>query len=302
MQLRHLTLVSLLCFVTGAGAEDAVPAYILRLPPSIGAVFVADTSASAFHRFRNDRGELVHVDEHYMSIGQNGTGKQRAWDRRTPLGIYFISDELDTAKLHTKYGDLAFPLDYPSPLDRLNERSGDGIWLHGVDDRDGKRPPRDTDGCLALPNENLAAISGDLMPLTTPVIITSEMRWATGDEVAELDSVGDKVVALLDAWAQSYRSGDLHRYFGLYAEDFSYRGMDYAQWLAYRTQTIGSRTLDEIAIEELIVLADPEDENLILSRFRQTIVRGEQRVTTMKRLYWRRDADGRFRIVAEDNG
>jgi len=50
------------------------------------------------------------------------------------------------------------------------------------------------------------------------------------------------------------------------------------------------------------VLADPEDENLILSRFRQTIVRGEQRVTTMKRLYWRRDADGRFRIVAEDNG
>ncbi len=294
-----LPLLIVLLFSPALRADNEHPAYVLRLPPSIGAVFIADTGSATLHRFHNDDNGLHHVDEHYMSIGQNGVGKQRPWDRRTPLGVYFVSDELDTGMLHPKYGDLAFPLDYPSSWDRLLQRSGEGIWLHGVDDRDGRRPPRDTDGCLALPNENLAEIAGDIMPLKTPVIITSRMRWATAEELKVL---GDSIVAALDAWAQSYKSGDLHRYFSLYSDDFSYRGMAYEEWLAYRTRTIGSRTLDGLSIEELTVLAEPEEDNLYVARFRKTVVRGEQRVTTMKRLYWRRNDDGRLKIVAEDNG
>lgn len=296
---RRLVLVLLLAGPVVAGAGSEQPAFILRLPPSIATVLIAETDASRLYRFSNSEQGVVLVDEHYMSIGQNGVGKVRPWDRRTPLGIYFVADDLDTRELHPRYGAMAFPLDYPNTWDRLNERSGDGIWLHGVDDSEGQRPPLDTDGCLALPNENLQSIATDIAPLTTPVIIARELTWSDGTEAADL---GDEIVTALDAWAQSYRSGDLHRYFTLYADTFVYRGMTRDEWLAFRTRGMRARTLDDLYIEELVLLADPEDEGLYLSRFLQTIVQDERRITTMKRLYWRRDATGALRIVAEDNG
>ncbi len=280
-------------------ASGDAPAYILRLPPSIPTAFVADTGEFRLYRFRRgDRG-VVQVDTHYMSIGQNGVGKQRHWDRRTPLGVYFVSDDLDTEMLHPKYGDLAFPLDYPGTLDRLAGRSGSGIWLHGVDDRDGRRPALDTDGCLALPNDNLAAIAEDVAPLSTPVIIARGMRFA---DASELEALADEIVAALDAWAQSFASGDLHRYFGLYASDFRYRDMSRDEWLSFRARTVGSRQLDEVRIADLVLLAEPEEEAVYLARFRQTMLSGDSEITAMKRLYWKRQPNGSLKIIAEDNG
>ncbi len=280
-------------------ASSDAPAFILRLPPSVSAAFIADTGNSRLHRYRRSDTGVVEVDSHYMSIGENGVGKQRPWDRRTPLGVYFVSDDLDTEMLHPKYGDLAYPLEYPGTLDGLAGRTGAGIWLHGVDDSDGQRPALDTDGCLALPNESLATIAADLAPLSTPVIIASGIRFA---DAGELDALADEIVAALDAWAQSYKSGDLHRYFSQYASDFRYRDMSRDEWLGFRTQAVGSRTLDEIRIANLVLLAEPEEEAVYVARFEQTIVAGDRRIVSMKRLYWERQQDGSLKIIAEDNG
>ena len=62
-----------------------------------------------------------------MSIGQEGPGKQSSGDKRTPLGVYFVTEQLDTSKLHEKYGVTAFVLDYPNVWDLRSRRSGDGI-------------------------------------------------------------------------------------------------------------------------------------------------------------------------------
>jgi len=52
----------------------------------------------------------------------------------------------------------------------------------------------------------------------------------------------------------------------------------------------------------VLLLADPEDDGLYLSRFRQAITYDDRTIATIKRLYWRRSEDGELRIVAEDNG
>lgn len=278
--------------------EELQPAYFLQLPASVADVFVAETDAAELHHFRSAAGELAAVGDYFMSIGQYGVGKQRPWDRRTPLGIYFLSDELDTSKLHPRYGVKAFPLDYPNSWDHLKERSGDGIWLHGVDPDSGKRPPLDTDGCLALPNEDLLRIAPHIVPLRTPVIVTRKLQQKT---VADLRKTRDELKAALDQWAVHYRDADMLAYFELYAEEFTYRGLSREEWMAFRMQTSATRVLDELLIEELYLLADPEEPGLYLSRFTQTLSAGDRRVTTTKRLYWKR-LDGRFQIVAEDNG
>ncbi len=137
------------------------------------------------------------------------------------------------------------------------------------------------------------------MPVVTPVIITRAVRWA---EPAEIEAVRSEVRAAVEAWADSIRAGDMHGYLSLYADNFAYRGMDRSEWASYRLATLGTAAIDDLLLDDMLLLADPEDESLFLSRFRQTIVEAERNVVTTKRLYWRRDAEGDLRIVAEDNG
>jgi hypothetical protein len=285
-------------FAVGALADELRPVYLLQIPESTSHVFIAETESSTLYRIIASQNGLL-IDERYMSVGQNGVGKRRAWDRRTPLGVYFVSEQLDTSGLHEKYGPLAFPLDYPNSWDDLNERSGDGIWIHGVGPSAGIRPPRDTDGCISLPNDELLKLENDFVPLVTPVIITRTIEWATADEIAELR---DALRAALDVWAGSFRSGDMHQHLALYADDFEYRGLSRDEWMAYRLQTIGRRPIKDMMLDEILLISDPEETDIYLSRFRQTIVDDTQSVETNKRLYWRRQESGEFRIVAEEDG
>jgi hypothetical protein len=283
----------------GAQDGDTLPAYLLQVPASITTILVAETDAAALHRYSAGADGPEYRDARYMSVGQNGVGKNRAWDRKTPLGIYFVIEQLDTSKLHERYGPAAFPLDYPNVWDRANERGGDGIWIHGVAGNDGRRPPLDTDGCIALPNDELLALGGELVPRVTPVIITRSIQWQSRAQIA---AVRAELSAVLATWAQSYRSGDLHRYFSMYSESFEYRGMSRDEWAALRLQTVGRPTVQGFEMQDVLLLADPEESGLYLSRFQQTIVDDGRTIVTVKRLYWRRTAEGELKIVAEDNG
>jgi len=295
--IRLLLIVALLAPPSLVAVEaEQRPAYLLQIPASVGTLLVAETDTSTLHRFDSRSKNSL---QSYMSIGQNGVGKQRPWDRRTPLGIYFVTERLDTQGLHERYGLAAFPLDYPNIWDRKNRRSGDGIWIHGVTPNGGRRPPLDTDGCIALPNDELLAIEDQLVPLVTPVIITRKIRWASPEQVAATRA---ELGSALETWANSFRAGNLHRYLSLYANDFRYRGMSRQDWAAYRLQTFNNAPVKEFELREVLLLADPEVNDLYLSRFRQRIVDDERTIVTIKRLYWRRSADGDLRIIAEDNG
>jgi murein L,D-transpeptidase YafK len=296
---RWLLLLLLLPLQAWPRPDGQLPAYLLELPASVATVLVADTDRATLYRFDNGPDGIRYVDERYMSIGQYGVDKRRPWDRRTPLGVYFITERLDTTRLHERYGPVAFPLDYPNIWDRRNRRGGDGIWLHGVDDRNGPRPPLDTDGCLALPNDEILALEPLLEPTRTPVVIARAVRWAGADDIAALR---DEVRSAVDAWAESIKSGDLHRYLTLYADQFTYRGMTREQWAEYRLRTLGARAIEDFRIADVVLLADPEETGLFVSRFQQETTEAGRKVVATKRLYWQRAPGGDLRIVAEDNG
>ena len=282
-----------------AAADPELPAYVLQVPATVRNVLIAEADSATLHRYKPGQGSIERLDARYMSVGQNGVGKQQAWDRRTPLGIYFAIDRLDTSRLHEKYGPAAFPLDYPNAWDTVRARTGDGIWIHGVDPRGGKRPPRDTDGCIALPNDELLALEEHLQLLSTPVIITRSIRMLPA---AEIVAAREALRTALDSWAMSFRQGDWHTYLGLYASSFSYRGLDYDEWSAYRVRSAATRPVSDFRVDDVLLLADPEEPGLYLSRFRQTIVDANGKIVTIKRLYWRRSDSGALQIVAEDNG
>ncbi|MDX1516791.1 MAG: L,D-transpeptidase family protein [Woeseiaceae bacterium] len=290
---------ALLIASSPAAAESRQPAYVVDLPAHVGSVFVADTGDATLLRFETTSDGLVLRDRSYMSIGQHGVGKARAWDRKTPLGIYFVVDQLDTRGLHEKYGVTAFPLDYPSVWDRHQGRSGDGIWVHGVLEGGGKRPPLDTDGCLALPNDALRSLEAHFVPLTTPVIVTREVDWVAAGALATLrDDLDDA----LQRWRMAIGAADADAYLALYADDFRYRGLGRSEWAAFRRGAIVEQGAVDASIIDRILLADPEEEGLYLARFLLRTRGADGTTTVLKRLYWRRDGTGSLRIVAEDNG
>jgi murein L,D-transpeptidase YafK len=279
---------------------EPVPAWILRLPESTPTVFIAETSAAAFHRFDRAGDSVVQVRQDYMSIGQGGTGKVRSGDRRTPLGIYFVTEQLDTSRLHEKYGVTAFPLDYPNAWDRRLGRTGDGIWVHGVDPQGGTRPPLDTDGCIALPNERLLTLEPAFSANVTPVLIGTELPWDEPGAVAALRIALEQAVL---HWADSLEQGDMYAWLNHYGDTFQHWGMNKEEWSAFSLETVGRRPIEEVTVSDLLLLADPVEDGLYLSRFRLEISEaGSRKVISMRRMYWRRSESGALKIVAEDSG
>ena len=279
--------------------EAAVPAYVLEIPESVSEVLIADTNSATLHRFGRSASGIVDIDQRYISIGLNGVGKERAWDRKTPLGVYFITEKLDTSNLDAKYGVAAYPLDYPNAWDERRHRTGDGIWLHGVDENGSTRPPRDTDGCLALPNDDLLSLSDTLEPLVTPVIVARELAWSAPDELRKLRK---ELRIVLDVWRKSLEESDLETYLSLYSDQFRHRGMDKATWSSYRLGAFGARDIESVNLDDVLLIADPEEPGLYLSRFTQEFVSDGITVTITKRLYWRREQDNVLLIVAEGAG
>ncbi len=294
----YLILLGLAC--VPAQADESVPVYLIRLPPSVTTVFVADTSAAAFHRFDSVADQRIdYRGLTYMSIGENGDGKQRDGDRRTPLGVYFVTEQLDTDKMHEKYGVTAFTLDYPNAWDRRMRRTGDGIWVHGVDRRGGKRPPLDTDGCVALPNETLTAMEGLFVANVTPVLVAPKMNWV---DPAVVSAVRRELDAVVARWTESWQRGDLHEYLSLYHDEFRHWQMNKDEWVAFSAETFALRPIQNAVVSELLLLGDPAEEELYLSRFRLAVTEAANTVERTKRLYWRRTENGTLKLIAEDSG
>ena len=200
-------------------AAGQSPAWVIRVPETTPTVYVAETSTSTLYRFERD-GDGVRLErQDYMSIGKGGDTKQRAGDQRTPLGIYFVTDQLDTTRLHEKYGPLAFPLDYPNAWDRRRGRTGDGIWVHGVDRNGGERPPLDTDGCIALPNDRLLALADTFEPNVTPVLIGRQVDYAPAASVADIRV---ELETAVEGWAEALEQGDMYAYLDAYDESFEH--------------------------------------------------------------------------------
>ncbi|GHD57273.1 L,D-transpeptidase family protein [Jeongeupia chitinilytica] len=163
---------------------DALPANVLILSPKQKHVVVVEADTSRVYLFRNDQGVPKRVSDFYTTIGKLGVDKQKEGDQRTPLGVYFVTGEMPRAQLDAMlgkkadlYGIGAWPISYPNELDRQQGRTGHGIWLHGVPYDTYARAPWSSNGCVALGNEDMRALSTSLQIGVTPVVIVRKINW-----------------------------------------------------------------------------------------------------------------------------
>jgi murein L,D-transpeptidase YafK len=259
-------------------------------------VLVVDANRSRLYVYENQAGKLKFVSDYYMTQGKLGVEKIKEGDQKTPLGVYYITSHLPGAKLSDFYGAGALPINYPNEWDKVNGRSGKGIWLHGTPSDSFSRPPLASDGCIVLTNPDLQKISETIEIGKTPVVISEHVEFITPEKWAEERNSATK---LINDWRLDVESKSNTRWINNYSSKFrNAQGDSLSVWFDKQQALFASTTDLSIKLSDVTVFYYPGKENLLVSTFTQESRFGKNRNVTRKRQYWAKEAN-RWKIIYE---
>lgn len=183
-----------------------VPAEFALLPATIRHAVAVDASRSRLYLFTNGPEGLKFDRDIYVSIGKQGMAKRVEGDKRTPLGVYWITAAVPETHLDERFGKAALRFNYPNAFDRLSGRTGFGLYLHGVPSNVMNHVPWATDGCVAMSNDDVTHLHKILELDSTPVVIASELNWV---EPQLARQTAAEFRPAYTAWDNARRNADL---------------------------------------------------------------------------------------------
>ncbi len=208
-------------------APGTIPSQFLQLSARNKHAIAVDASRARLYLFENTATGLKLLADYYISLGKSGIEKMAEGDLRTPLGIYFVTSNLDPKSLKDFYGSGALPINYPNQLDIRRGKTGSGIWLHGTPPAQFSRPPLATDGCVVLANPDLDRIIKTVEVRSTPVVIAHSLKWVAAESLKTDTQAFD---AALQTWHKAKSAGDIAALSSLYTTDFNSYGKTLADW------------------------------------------------------------------------
>jgi len=270
-----------------------LPSQFLALSPKVRHAIAVDASRSRLYLFENSVDGLKLLADYYISVGKSGIEKTLEGDLRTPIGVYFVTGNLNAKSLKDFYGSGALPINYPNQLDVKRGKTGGGIWLHGTPPEQFARAPLSTDGCVVLANPDLERIVRTVEIRTTPVVIAQSLKWVEPQSVkADSKSFEDA----LSGWHAAKSSGDLSRVLGWYAPDFSSFGKTLTEWAPALQAELKQAGGQGIQLKDVSYLRWTDSTDTMVVTFGE-LVQGAKTGRT-KRQYWSRQGS-QWRIFFE---
>jgi L,D-transpeptidase YnhG len=271
--------------------EGSVPSQFVSLSTQSRHAIAIDASRSRLYLFENKMGKskrapsrMTLVGDYYISVGLSGVEKVSEGDLRTPVGVYYITSNLDASKLPDLYGAGAFPINYPNALDMQRGKTGSGIWLHGSPSEQFARPPLASEGCVVLSNQDLKSLLGKVEIRTTPVVIATELNWV---KPGDLDGERQQFNQALEAWRSTKSQGDLVQLKTFYSSRFDNQGQKLIDWWPNVEGEVRSLRSKGVQLKDLSVLNWRDTDDTMVVTFGE-IPSGQSRGVT-KRQYWIRE-------------
>ena len=258
-----------------------IPTQFLQLSARNRHAIAIDTSRARLYLFENTADGLKLLADYYISVGKSGIEKTIEGDLRTPLGVYFVTSNLDPKSLKDFYGAGALPINYPNPYDARRGKTGGGIWLHGTPPAQFSRAPQATDGCVVLANPDLQRIIRTVEVRTTPVVIAQSLTWAA-PQSTQPDS--RRFADALAARRSAKASGDVSRILGFYTTDFSGNGKTLAEWMPVLKAELARARGRDIQLKDLSYLRWTDSADTMVVTFGE--VADGARTGYVKRQYW----------------
>lgn len=271
--------------------KDLLPAELVELDSDQAYVILVDTSRSRLFLYENSFPYPKLITDFYVSQGRMGAVKSREGDKRTPIGVYTITELLPKEKLSDFYGPIALPINYPNTWDKRLGKTGYGIWLHGMPKKYASRPPKASDGCVVLANQDLLALKQFVKVGNTQVLISERLDFVPHDVWQSQRKAAIRLVKMWrDDLEKSINKGLYH-----YANDVRIDGQDLMEW--QKSKNFGQKAFGKIKIDDITMMRYPsEKEDMMWVSFRQQDkISGEVR----KQQYWVK-VGTRWQIIQED--
>jgi len=237
--------------------QGRLPRALLALDDEVKSALLVDKRSHRLYVYERDvDGTPRLVQDFYVSTGKVNGNKELSGDLRTPEGVYFITRYIPGDKLPDLYGVSAYPMNYPNEWDRHLGKTGYGIWLHGTEAAYYSRPPRDSEGCVVLPNIDLSAVASHLQPGTTPIVVSERVEWL---ERGTYIALRDEVRGAVEQWRKDWQSGDVERYLSHYDENFWADGHNKKSWQERKRRVAQGKQWQKIALSDISLFAYPRD-------------------------------------------
>jgi L,D-transpeptidase YnhG len=259
----------------------ALPSQFLALSARNKHAIAIDASKSRLYLLENRPTGLTLIADYYVSIGKSGLSKNAEGDLRTPMGVYFITSNLDPKSLKDFYGSGALPINYPNVLDNLRGKTGGGIWLHGTPPGQFSRAPLATDGCVVLANPDLMTLIQTVEVRTTPVVISQSLKWVTPNTVRSESKPFEEALA---AWQNAKSSGNMNQVLSFYSPSFNSNGKTLTEWTPALRSELNKVQGRAIQLKDLSLLRWTDTADTMVVTFGE--VTDGTRTGPTKRQYW----------------
>lgn len=272
-----------------------VPEELLSLAKDIRYALAVDASRARLYVFENTEAGLRRVADFYVTMGKLGIGKNREGDKRTPVGVYTITSFKPDSELEELYGVGAYPLSYPNEWDARHSRNGYGIWLHGVPRDTYSRPPKASDGCVVLSNEDLTLLGRYIQIGKTPVVISPSLTWS---EPESLSVARDELAESIENWRKDWESRDTERLLAHYSRDFRDSRHDFRSFADSKRRVNAGKTWIKVKLSQMSIYRQPGADDLAIVTFDQDYRSNNLQNVMRKRQYWLNE-NGAWKIVYE---
>ncbi|VAW57307.1 hypothetical protein MNBD_GAMMA07-107 [hydrothermal vent metagenome] len=276
--------------------NQAIPSALARLDAFYRHVIVVDLSKSRLYLFDNTQQVPVLVDDFFISMGRSGAGKSREGDLKTPLGVYFVQSHINAKQLVDKYGEGAYPINYPNAWDRLLQKTGSGIWLHGTRSGTYNRPALASEGCVVLPNADLQRVGRYIDIKNTPFIIGDNIEWLMLNQWRQQQRVVNQIQ---ENWVTDWQSLNVERYLSHYSKKFTHDKKGLFSWAKHKRRVAKYKTIINVTLSNISLLMHP-NEKIMVATFLQIYESDNFSSERWKQQYWEKEHDGQWRIVLED--
>jgi murein L,D-transpeptidase YafK len=181
--------------------------------------------------YQRDGSSISLVDHFDADIGKNDGNKSRRNDHKTPEGIYFLLTKKTPPEIpFSLYGEKAFTTNYPNFFDKLENKTGDGIWLHAVPDT--IPLTRGSRGCVVLNNESIRKVDKYIKLKETPLIIFDQVDYVSPEEHTKRTQ---HFRDWLEKWRKSWEDQNIDSYLSFYDSRFQAPGgFDYDRWMNHK--------------------------------------------------------------------